>query len=86
MHDLHLADKIHKLVIIKAKENSCQKVIEIVIELGFITEHGEDISPENLEFNLKLLNEKTIAENAKIIIKKITNKDDYWKLVEIRGE
>jgi len=83
MHDLHLADKIHKLVLEKAKENNCQMVSEIVIELGFITEHGEDISPENLEFNLKLLNEKTIAKNAKIKIIKKVDRKDYWNLKEI---
>ena len=86
MHDLHLADKIHKLVLEKAKENNCQKVSEIVIELGFIKEHGEDVLPENLEFNLKMLNEKSIADGAKIIIKKIDGKKDYWNLKEIIGE
>lgn len=86
MHDLHLADKIHKLVLEKAKENNCQKVSEIVIELGFIKEHGEDISPENLEANLKMLNDKTIAKGAKISITKVNGKENYWNLKEIVGE
>ncbi len=86
MHDLHLADKIHKLVLEKAKENNCQKVSEIVVELGFIKEHGEDILPENLKYNLELLNKKTIAENAKIQIKKVDGKENYWSLREIRAE
>jgi len=86
MHDLHLADKIHKLVLEKAKENNCQKVSEIMIELGFIKEHGEDILPENLRANLHMLNENTIAKDAKIKINKINGKKNYWNLKEIRAE
>jgi len=86
MHDLHLADKIHKLVLEKAKENNCEKVSEIVIELGFIEEHGEDISPENLKANLKMLNENGVAERAEIKIEKVNGKENYWSLKEIVGE
>ncbi|HUT21948.1 MAG TPA: hydrogenase/urease maturation nickel metallochaperone HypA [Candidatus Bipolaricaulota bacterium] len=86
MHDLHLADKIHKLVLEKAAENNCRKVSEISVELGFIREHGQDISPENLRFNLTMLNEGTLADGAEIKIEKATGKENYWSLLEIKGE
>ncbi|MFZ5365637.1 MAG: hydrogenase/urease maturation nickel metallochaperone HypA [Patescibacteria group bacterium] len=86
MHDLHLADKIHRLILEKAQQNNFKRVSEVVIELGFIKEHGQDISPENLEFNLKLLNENTIAENAVITIIKVKGQENYWTLKEITGE
>jgi len=52
--------------------------------LGSILEHGEEVLPENLIHNFKLLAEKTIAENAEIEIEKI--KGDTWKLVYIEGK
>lgn len=55
-----------------------------MIELGSVIEHGEEINPENLEFNLKLLAKNTIAQGLEIEIKKV--KKDSWGLKEIVGE
>jgi Zn finger protein HypA/HybF involved in hydrogenase expression len=84
MHDLHLANKILNLVLEKAKENNLKKISKIKIELGEITEHGQQIRPENLKFNLKLLAKGTIAEGVKVKIHPI--KKDSFILKEIIGE
>jgi len=84
MHDLHAADLIIKLVLEKARENKLKSVKKIVLELGSIVEHGAEINPENLEFNLKLLASDTIAVKADIEIRLV--KGNAWKLVEIEGE
>jgi len=84
MHDLHEANKILKLILEYAKKNKLKKVSKAVIELGSVIEHGEEINPENLEFNLKLLAKNTIAQGLEIEIKKV--KKDSWGLKEIVGE
>lgn len=84
MHDIHEADKICKLVLEKAKENGLKKIQEINLELGSAIEHGADITAENLEYNLQMLNKGTIADGARINIKKIKN--NGWKLVSIFGD
>ncbi|MFA6382702.1 MAG: hydrogenase/urease maturation nickel metallochaperone HypA [Candidatus Buchananbacteria bacterium] len=84
MHDLHAADQILKLVLEKANENKLSKVTKIIIELGSMVEHGEEINADNLAFNLKLLAKNTPAEGAKIEIKKVQGQS--WKLVEIEGD
>lgn len=84
MHDLHLANKIQKLILEEAQENGLRIVKRAVIELGVISEHGEDITRENLAFNLKLLLKGTLADNAVIEIKKIIGNN--WRLVSITGD
>jgi len=84
VHDFHLANQILKTVLEYANKNGLKKVSKVKLELGSIIEHGEDILPENLIFNFKLLAEKTIAKNAEIEIKKI--KSDTWRLIDIEGE
>ncbi|MFA6215643.1 MAG: hydrogenase/urease maturation nickel metallochaperone HypA [Patescibacteria group bacterium] len=84
MHDLHAADQILKLVLENANKNELSKVTKIIIELGSMVEHGEEINASNLAFNLKLLAKNTPAEGAKIEIKKV--KSQSWKLVEIEGD
>ena len=84
MHDLHAADKIHKLVLEYAIQNKLNKVSEIIIELGQVMEHGDAINPENLQFNLDMLNKGSVAEGAKIKIKRVFG--DSWKLVSISGD
>ena len=84
MHDLHAADQILKLALDKAVENKLLKVKKIVIELGSIIEHGEDLNPENLVFNLELLAQSTPARGLEVVIKKV--KGNNWKLVEIEGD
>jgi len=84
MHDLHEADKILKLILNYAFQNNLKKVTMAEIELGSVIEHGDEISAENLEFNIKMLARNTLAENLKIKINKV--KGDSWVLKEIQGE
>jgi len=84
MHDLHAADKILKLALEKGRENKLKKITKIVIELGEIIEHGQRITPKNLEFNIKMLAEDTPAKNAKIIIH--STKGNIFTLKEIYGD
>jgi len=84
MHDLHAADQILKLVLAKAIENKLLKVKKIVIELGSMVEHGDEINADNLAFNIKLLARSTPARDLKVIIKKV--KGFGWQLVEIEGD
>jgi len=84
MHDLHAADQILKLVLVEAKENKLSVVKKIIIDLGQVIEHGAEIDPDNLIFNIKLLAKNTPAEKAEIIINKVGN--DTWRLVEIEGD
>jgi Zn finger protein HypA/HybF involved in hydrogenase expression len=84
MHDLHAADQILNLVLDKAIENKLLKVTKIVIELGTIIEHGADIDPDNLAFNLKLLAKNTLAKDAEVEVRKVAG--STWKLVEIEGD
>jgi len=84
MHDLHEANKIAKLVKEYAKKNNIKKVSKILIELGQIIEHGEEINPDNLRFNLKMFCEDILTGNAKIIINMV--KSNGWNLKEIEGE
>jgi len=84
MHDLHVADKIHKLAIEQARAAELKNIKKIVVELGSVIEHGADISAENLEFNLNMLNEGTLADQAEIIINKVSGSD--WRLLSISGD
>jgi Zn finger protein HypA/HybF involved in hydrogenase expression len=73
MHDLHLANQIVNL----AKEYAHgRKIKSIAIELGDIFEHGENITLENLNYNIRLLLPAT-----KVEIKRIKNEE--WRLKEI---
>ncbi|MBU0670744.1 MAG: hydrogenase/urease maturation nickel metallochaperone HypA [Patescibacteria group bacterium] len=84
MHDLHEADKITKLILEYAKKNNLKNVKSATVELGSVIEHGEEITPENLVFNIKMLAEGTIAEGLDVKIGKI--KTDSWNLKEIEGD
>ena len=79
MHDFHLADQIVKIAKEHAAKNGLSQITRIVLELGDIIEHGEGITPANLEYNIRLL-----MPIKKIDIKKA--KGDSWKLVSIDGE
>jgi len=83
MHDMHLAQQILKIVLEYAEKNNLKSIKKIELELGSILEHDEVISPENLIFNFNLLSKNTIAQNAKLDIKKI--RGENWKLVAIDG-
>ena len=78
MHDFHLANQIVQVTKDYAARNNLSQVEKIVIELGDIAEHQENITAKNLEYNIKLL-----IPVEKVKIKKI--KGDKWKLVSIEG-
>ena len=81
MHDLHVADKIHKLVLVQAEKNKLGKVKKIEVKLGSVIEHGDEINDSNLIFNMGMLARGTKAEGAKIVIEKIPGNN--WELVSI---
>jgi Zn finger protein HypA/HybF involved in hydrogenase expression len=76
MHDLHLANQIVKIA---QKKANGEKIKSISLELGDILEHGENITPKNLKYNINLL-----LPAAEVMIKKITG--NSWKLKEIETE
>ena len=84
MHDLHAADRILKLVLEYATNNNLKKITKISVELGTVVEHGEEINPDNLKFNLQMLSQKTMAQGAEIEIGKIEG--ETWNLKEIEGD
>lgn len=84
MHDLHEADRILKLVLDHAEKNKLKSVTKIVVGLGSVIEHGSEINPENLKFNIGVLARGTKAEGAAVEVKKI--KTDSWELEEIEGD
>ncbi|MFA5413095.1 MAG: hydrogenase/urease maturation nickel metallochaperone HypA [Patescibacteria group bacterium] len=84
MHDLHEADRILKLVLDHAEKNKLKTVTKIVVGLGSVIEHGSEINPENLKFNIGVLARGTKVEGAEVIVKSI--KADSWELEEIEGD
>lgn len=78
MHDFYLANQINKIAQEYAQKNGLSKIEKIVIELGEIVEHGEDIKPENLKYNINLL------MPCKVEVRKV--KGDKWRLVSIEGK
>ena len=66
MHDIHLADKIMEIC---QKQAKGKKVKKVAIKLGKIIEHEEEIKPENLKYNLKLLSKNTNFQNTEFEIK-----------------
>ncbi|MDD5341041.1 MAG: hypothetical protein PHC97_01235 [Patescibacteria group bacterium] len=84
MHDLHEADKILKVILDYGQKNNLRKITKAVIDLGSMVEHGEELLPANVEFNIKMLAQGTIAENLETIINKTHG--DSWVLKEIEGE
>jgi len=84
MHDLHEADRILKLALDHAEKNKLKSVTKIVIGLGSVLEHGSEINPENLKFNINMLARGTKVENAEVVVKKINK--STWELKEMEGE
>lgn len=85
MHDLHAAEKVFRVITEAAIKNNISKITKISLELGRVFEHESDIAPENLEYNLRLLLEKTPHKNAEIEIKK-TKKKIFLRVVEVEGK
>jgi Zn finger protein HypA/HybF involved in hydrogenase expression len=88
MHDFILAkeilDELKKII----RERKLSKIKSVSLEIGSISlahdgheEHTEDISIENLEFNLENLVRGTLLEKAVFKIKKVDG--NSWKITEI---
>jgi len=84
MHDLHAADKIMKLVLDQAAQNRLKNIKRIEIDLGTVVEHGAAISPENLQYNIKLLSKNTLAAKALVVVNETTGHE--LRLKEIEGD
>jgi hydrogenase nickel incorporation protein HypA/HybF len=67
MHEYSISSSIVKTVIASAKDNNASKVIGINLEIGDLV----FLNPEQVEFWLRELSKGTIAQDAKIRIKKI---------------
>lgn len=84
MHDFHLADSIFRTIMDYAAKNNLKKVTKASVELGSIVEHGEEILPDNLKFNIKMLSEGTIAAGLDVEVSSVAG--DSWTLKDIEGE
>jgi Zn finger protein HypA/HybF involved in hydrogenase expression len=71
MHDLHAADYILKTVLETAAQKKLRRVTRIVVSLGTVVEHGAEILPGNLKFNLVALARGSGAEDASVEIRKV---------------
>jgi len=83
MHDIHEANRIAQIITEHLKKNNLSRLQSIDIELGSVIEHGEDISPQNLDFNLRMILKENITAATKINIKKV--KGESWKLAAIEA-
>lgn len=84
MHDFHLADRIFKTILDYAVKNNLKKITEVGIELGSLTEHGEEVLAENLEFNIKMMAKNSLADGLTVVVKKIPG--NIWILKDIKGK
>lgn len=66
MHELSLAVSVIETVLKAAKEHNAMKILEINLEIGDFTVVSED----PLRFALEITSKDTIAEDAKINIKR----------------
>ena len=85
MHDFHAADKILKMALESAGQNDLKKVDKLVVELGHVVEHGEEILADNLKFNIDILAKGSVVEGAEIVVLKKKGMRGY-SLKEIVGE
>ena len=74
MHDLVAAQDIVKIATAVAKKNRLKKVTRITVKLGRVIQHYEEIKPENLRFNFKLVKRNTVVESARLVILKARGK------------
>lgn len=82
MHDLIASQDILKQAIKVAAKNKLKKITKITVKLGKIIEHHQEIMPENLRFNFELVKRNTIAEKARLKIKKTSGKTITISVVE----
>lgn len=82
MHDLYAAQDILKAALATARQKGLKRITKLVVLLGRIEDHGDEISEENLKFNLELLAKDTIAEKTAIIIKRVKGHDCVLEGIE----
>lgn len=87
MHDLLLAKEILETALKYAKDKGLASLSEIMVELGQVDEHAEEITPKNLKEIFNLIKANTIAKKAKLIVnppaggKKVSG--SHWRLISI---
>jgi Zn finger protein HypA/HybF involved in hydrogenase expression len=84
MHDLVAAQDIVKIAIQMAKKNKLKSISKIAVRLGKIVAHGEEIHPENLQFNFGLVKRNSLAEHATLVITKGRGKE--LVILEVSGD
>ncbi len=84
MHDFHIANHVSKLILENAEKSNLKKVTKAVIRLGTVVEHDEQVKPENLIFNVRILLKNSIAEDLEVQV--IPVEGDSWELEKIEGE
>jgi Zn finger protein HypA/HybF involved in hydrogenase expression len=81
MHDLFESKRILEVVLQKAKEAEAKKITHVKIGMGSIVDHGEELAPENIAFNLEKLSAGTLAEGARFEVYKVEG--DIWRIDEM---
>lgn len=84
MHDLLAAQELLRKALEVAHAKNLKKITKIVVELGTIIDHDEEIGEENIEFNLNNLAVGTVAEGAQVVVNKVTG--NHYALKEIEGD
>jgi len=84
MHDIHEANRLAQVIMEHLNRHHLTKLQAVDIELGSVIEHGEDINPENLDFNLRLILKDVVSPATRINIQKV--KGESWKLVSLEAE
>jgi len=83
MHDFYTAKAVLDKVIQTARRHKLERVQKVEIELGRLEDHGEAITPQNLSFNFKLLAKDTVAQKAKLVIRRIPGA--YFRVCALEG-
>lgn len=65
MHELSMAMSVLDIILEKAKEENAIKITEITIEIGELL----FLNPEQFQFCMELVTEKTMAEGAHLTIR-----------------
>lgn len=84
MHDLVAAQDIVKTATQMAKKEKLKSISKIVVRLGKIVAHGEEINQENLQFNFELVKRNTPAQDAQLIINRGNDKE--LVILEVSGD
>lgn len=67
MHELAIAESIHRIVIEEAQRGGAQQVISLTLEVGALS----GVVVESLEFVFPAVSKGGLAENAALIIERI---------------